>query len=36
MAALAREGLTAYAIGKRLGLDIKTVQKYSQAAEACS
>ena len=32
IAALAGEGLTAYAIGKRLGLDIKTVQKYSQVA----
>jgi DNA-binding CsgD family transcriptional regulator len=26
--ALAAEGLTAYAIGKRLGVDIKTAQRY--------
>jgi DNA invertase Pin-like site-specific DNA recombinase len=29
IATLAGEGLTAYAIGKRLGVDIKTVQKYA-------
>jgi DNA invertase Pin-like site-specific DNA recombinase len=28
IAALAGEGLTAYAIGKRLGVDIKTAQRY--------
>lgn len=31
IAALAGEGLSAYAVGKRLGLDIKTVQKYATA-----